>query len=182
MGAGAFVHTRLSVFVEDGTWTRLACLLAKLIVFTQKTNQQSQVFTGGSWHVSQPDRLPVCRRDLVARETRRSWKEDNSDHLSGGCRLEVSPQRTLLIEAGSLTVSEGAGSAFCHWSALVGPKSPCPATTISSWRSPRGASSARCAAKPWGSRCRSPPAATDSATPASRSSSGTRPSYGHTTV
>lgn len=49
---------------------------------------------------------------------------------------------------------------------------PCPATTTSSWRSLSGGCFARCAGSPCASLCRFLPAATASATPACRSSSG----------
>lgn len=49
---------------------------------------------------------------------------------------------------------------------------PCPASTTSSWRSPSGGCCAHCAGSPCASLCRFLPAATASATPACRSSSG----------
>lgn len=52
---------------------------------------------------------------------------------------------------------------------------PCPASTTSSWRSPSGGCCAHCAGSPCASLCRCLLAATASATPACRSSSGATP-------
>lgn len=57
-------------------------------------------------------------------------------------------------------------------SPVPGARPPCPASTTSSWRSPSGGCCAHCAGNPCASLCRCPLAATASATPACRSSSG----------